>query len=197
MMDEKDIVKAPRDIMLFTWLYKLMTDGHCVINENNNRILDMDDYVSNWFIVGRDNDTYDGFLGIPRAFLPWFSQIKFKQATASFKKGRLYLSCGNEDEEGITISFKVRRERLKLIWRDDLADDGVSTLDFRIFAPKADGTSSISENVIYKMSLIKTDDLSRVVRQSEEGVDQEAVYAEDIRTRYAQLYASKYLDDDL
>lgn len=195
MMDQKDIIKAPSDIMFFTWLYKLISDKHCTYNEKNNRILDLDDYVSNWFIIGRDNETLNGFLGIPRGLLPWFSQIKFKQATVSFKEGRLYLSCGDEDEEGITISLKIRRERLKLLWRDDLKEDAEFALEFRIFAPKADGTLSISDNVIYRMKMINTNDLSRVVRPSEEGEDLEMVYAEDIKARYEQMYANQYFGE--
>lgn len=196
MMDEKDIVKAPTDIMFFTWLYKLMSDKHCFINTVNDRILDLDDYASNWFILGRDNETLEGFLGIPRTLLPWFAQIKFKQAVVNFELGRLYLSCGDEDIEGLTISLKIRRERLKLLWREDLEDDSHTTLDFRIFAPKADNTLSISENVIYRMPLINTTDLMRVVRPSQDAESQESVYADDIKARYQELYANKYLNGD-
>lgn len=191
-MEEKDIISAPSDIMFFTWLYKLMAENHATFNEENENIIDLDTMASSWFIIGRDNDTLRGFLGIPKAFIPWFPQIKFKHAVVDPSRNRLYISCGNEDTEGITLSLKIRAQRLALLWHDNFGEDSIQHLDFRIFGIKADKQLEISENPIKELSLIKTEDLSRVVQKTIAQESLESVYADDIKARYEEMFAAKY-----
>lgn len=195
-MEEKDILDAPIDILFFTWLYKLMSEGHAKYNEDNDNIIDLDEFASSWFSVGRDNDTLNGFLGVPKTLIPWFAQIKFKQAVVDFKRNRLFLSCGDEDEEAVTISIKVRNKRLALLWHDNFDVDATKELDFRIFAIKADNSVTVSEKVILNIPLINTDEISRVVKMNIAQESLESVYAEDIKANYEKAYASKYLGVD-
>lgn len=195
-MEEKDIVKAPIDILFFTWLHNLLAEGHAEYSEENNNIINLNTFASSWFSVGRDNTSLTGFLGIPKEFIPWFNDIKFKSATVDFKRNRLYLSCGDENEEAITIGIKVRAKRLSLLWHDNFDKDSERTLDFRIFAIKADDTISVSEFAIKSIKLINTDDITRVVRMDIDQEEAESVYADDIKANYAKAYASKYLGVD-
>lgn len=191
-MDEKDIISAPADIMLFTWLYKLMAEGHAAFCPDNENIIEVDALVSSWFLIGRDNDTLKGFLGIPKVYIPWFPQIKFKTAVVDYTRSRLYISCGSETTEGITIGLKVRKQRLALLWHDNFGDDSKQGLDFRIFGIKADKTYEISENPIKELSLIKSDDLGKVVQKTIAQESLESVYEDDIKASYENLFASKY-----
>lgn len=198
-MEEKDIVKAPIDILFFTWLHNLMAEGHAEFSHENNNIIELNSFASAWFSVGRDNSNLNGFLGIPKEFIPWFNEVKFKSSTVDFKRGRLYLSCGDENVEGITIGIKVRDKRLKLLWNDNFEKDSSRTLDFRIFAIKADNSITLSEQAINTLPLINTDDISRVVMMSITQEEKESVYAEDVQNKYEKEYASKYFgieDDD-
>ncbi len=191
-MDEKDIIRAPSDIMFFTWLYKLMAEDHAKFNEENENIIDLDTLASSWFVIGRDNDTLKGFLGVPKAFIPWFPQIKFKHAVVDFTRNRLYISCGDANTEGVTIGLKVRPQRLALLWHDNFSKDSTQGLDFRIFGIKADKQLEISENPIKELSLIHSDDLRKVVQKSMAQESLESVYADDIKSRYEDMFANKY-----
>lgn len=197
-MEEKDIVKAPIDIMLFAWLYNLIEEGHATYCEENNNIINLNPFASGWFSVGRDNSNLNGFLGIPKEFIPWFNEVKFKKATVDFSRNRLYISCGDENEEGITIGIKVRSKRLSLLWNDNFDKDSERTLDFRIFAVKADDTTTLSEQAIKTIRLICSDDISQAVMMNIEQESLESVYAEDVKANYEKAYATKYLgmDDD-
>lgn len=201
-MDEQDILDAPTKIMLFSWLNNLRQNGNATYNDENTNIIDLDSYSSSWFCIGRDNETLDGFIGIPKSLIPWFIDLKFKHAVLSYKRRRLYLSCGNEDEVGFTISLKIREKRMSLLWNKKNDDSDVKNLDMRMFSIKADNSISLSEEILHVVPLIKSDDLNKVVYQDDYiEPTKEEIYADEIREKFQNEYASKYMDlnngDDL
>lgn len=194
-MDEQDVLDAPMKIMLFTWLNNLMQNGNASYNEENTNIIDLDSYSSSWFCVGRDNDTLDGFIGVPKNLIPWFIDLKFKHAVISHSKRRLYLSCGNEDEVGFTISIKIRSKRMSLIWNKNNDESDVKNLDLRMFSIKADNSISLSEKVLHVVPLIQSDDLDKVVFQDNiKEPSREEMFADEIKQKFKEEYASKYMD---
>lgn len=199
-MDKKDIVRAPTDILLFTWLYNLIEEEHASYNLENDNIIELDSYASSCFTIGRDNEKLNSFLGVPKNLIPWFAQIPWKSAVVDFERSIIFISCGDENEIGLTIGIKVRRKRIELLWNNNIDDNEVSDLSFRVFAVKADSSISISEKIFAKVPLKKSSDLAVVVMKTFDESSAEDVYADDIRARYDDLYANKYLnvssDDD-
>lgn len=191
-MNEDDIINAPIFIMLTTWLNNLMHKKHAEFNKENENIIDIDSYASAWFSIGRDNETLAPFIGVPKNFMPWFVQIGFEKAFLNFKNKRLYLSCGSENEEGITISFKIRKERMNLLWHKTFKENDIKQLDFRAIAFKADGSEEISEKSLHACELKLTDDLFEIVKPPIENIDLESEYADEIRSKFESEYASKY-----
>lgn len=194
-MDEQDILDAPTKIMLFTWLNNLFQNNNAIYNDDNINIIDLDSYASSWFCIGRDNETLDGFIGIPKSLIPWFIDLKFKHAVLSHKRRRLYLSCGNEEEIGFTVSIKIRSKRMSLLWNKDNDDDDVKNLDMRMFSIKADNSLSLSEDPLHVIPLIKSDELDKVVFQDNfKEPTREEMFADEIKQKFKDEYASKYMD---
>ena len=199
-MEEKDLFEAPTKIMLFTWLNSLMKNDNAEINKENNMIIDLSPYASSWFSVGRELENKNGFIGVSKTLIPWFVDLKWDSAVISFEKGRLYLTCGSENDEGLTISFKVRKKRLNLIYDEATHGGKDSTLDFRMFSIKADGGIFLSKLVLKQIPIRISDNISDVVyNDTTVNVDLEMEYEEQISMKFKELYASKYMeiDDDL
>lgn len=200
-IDENDVALAPTNIMCTTWLNELMHRGFASFNDVNGNIIDLNTFASSWFAIGRDNENLKSCLFVPRNFLPWFIQLNFKSAYVSFENSRLYLSCGTDEKEGLTISFKIRKDRLKLLWHDSFSKDDTKELQFRAIALKADNSIIISERILHKCSLKNEDDLSNIVIPPLDNVETGEKYVDEIRRNFEAEYAQKYLnfdnDDDL
>lgn len=198
-MEEQDILDAPIKIMLFTWLNDLFQNGNAQYNNENNNIIDLDSYASSWFSIGRNNDNLKGYIGIPQALCPWFYQLGFKHAVVSKRYKRIYISCGNEEDVGLTLSFKIREKRISLLWNENLQSK-IQDLEFRIFNIKADNSISITEDVVWVTPMIRSDDLRDVVYNEEYNISTKDAYSleakENLKNEYLRNYVNIDQDDE-
>ena len=178
-MEDKDVLEAPVKILLFRWLENLFEKGAANFSEENKNIIELNSFVSSWFCIGRDNELLDPFLGIPKNLIPWFLQLRFKNAMVSPSRKRLYLSCGDNSTESLTLSFKIRAKRLQL-----LTIDNKNKLDFRIIAIKADRSVSVTQNVLSFIPLIISDDLEDIVPLVLDEAAKEEIYYNDVKSRF-------------
>lgn len=190
-MNDNDILEAPVKILLFTWLENLFDKKMADFSTENSNIIDLNSYASSWFCSGRDNENLDPYFAVPKNLIPWFLQLRFKNAMVSPSRKRLYLSCGDKDTIALTLSFKIREKRLKL-----LTDNNKNKLDFRIVAVKADKTNSVTQNVLTFVPLIISDDLSNISPTPIEDINTEEVFYNDVKSRFEKEFKTDFVDLD-
>jgi len=191
---ERDFMMTPGKIMFFSWLNNLFLKKQANFNEKNYNIVDLKSYPSSWFSIGRNNQEKSPFIGIQQHMIPWFFETSWKKAFIVEDEGKLYLTCGDSETGDFTISIKVRRKRLKVLWTEETQKH----LDFRIM--KVGDTKDeieISEKVYKRIPLQKVSSYKDVVAKSSFSLNTKTVeYEDEISERFLKISKKNEGDDD-
>ena len=190
---ERDFMMTPGKIMFFSWLNNLFLKKQATFNEDNYNIIDLKSYPSSWFSIGRNNQEKSPFIGIQQHMIPWFFETSWQKAFIVEEEGKLYLTCGNETTGDFTISIKVRKKRLKVLWTEETQKH----LDFRIMKIGNNPDDiELSEKVYKRIPMAKVSSYKEVVAQSDFSLETKTEeYEDEIRERFVKIQSNKNNND--
>jgi hypothetical protein len=109
--ESKRIMLAPRELMFNIFINTLVLDNHVKFYEKSSKVLLLDNFASNYFVLGRDEKMIP-FIGVQESMVPWFYEMPWRKIAICPNERYVYLVAEEEGELRFIFGMKPRAKRM-------------------------------------------------------------------------------------
>lgn len=166
-LSPKDIIKAPGQLMYFTFIKVALFKKEAKYSEINRKVILLNSEASNYFLLGRDNKMIP-FIAVQEKMIPWFFEIQWVRVCVSFKDNYLYLI---NEENGIikhVLGLKSRKKRLLAIIDPTTESKTESYLSLKVFKIQNKNVAVSKSNILEGVNITVIKDINDIIEKVEE-----------------------------